>query len=135
MAPVDNPAVEADRPAEADSQQGSPLPLILPVLHGPGKTWQVNMAGKTSEYTKAIEQLRSEIRFAREHAMENSKIPVGEEQLSKRDARNRFTNMSPEQRQGWIKENSLDAALDLVRPSQGQQQPEAMPGGELPLNL
>ena len=121
--------------AEADGQPGSPLPLILPVPHGLGKTWQVNMAGKTSEYTKAIEQLRAEIRFAREHAMENSKIPVGEEELSKRDARNRFTNMSPEQRQGWIKENSLDAALDLVRPSQGQQQPEAMPGGELPLNL
>ena len=95
------------------------------------------MAGKTSEYTKAIEQLRAEIRFAREHAMENSKIPVGEEQLSKRDARNRFTNMNPKDRQAWIQENSLDAALDLVRPSQGQQQqqPEAMPGGELPLNL
>jgi Tfp pilus assembly protein FimT len=93
------------------------------------------MAGKTSEYTKAIEQLRAEIRFAREHAMENSKIPVGEEELSKRDARNRFSNMSPEQRQTWIQQNSLDAALDLVRPPQGQQQPEAMPGGELPLSL
>ena len=93
------------------------------------------MAGKTSEYTKAIEQLRSEIRFAREHAMEHSKIPVGEEELSKRDARNRFNNMNPQQRQEWIQKNSLDAALDLVRPPQGQQPPEAMPGGELPLNL
>ena len=93
------------------------------------------MAGKTSEYTKAIEQLRNEIKYAREHAMENSKIPVGEEELSKRDARNRFNNMSPEERQGWIQKNSLDAALDLVRPPQGQQQPEATPGGELPLNL
>jgi hypothetical protein len=92
------------------------------------------MAGKTSEYTKAIEQLREEIKYAREHAMENSKIPVGEEELNKRDARNRFTNMSPEERQGWIQQNSLDSALDLMRPSQGRE-PEAAPGGELPLNL
>jgi hypothetical protein len=92
------------------------------------------MAGKTSEYTKAIEQLRAEIRFAREHAMDNTKIPVGEEELNKRDARNRFNNMNPQQRQEWIQKNSLDAALDLVRPPKSQQ-PEAMPGGELPLNL
>ena len=88
------------------------------------------MAGKTSEYTKAIEQLRAEIRFA----IDNTKIPVGEEELNKRDARNRFNNMNPQQRQEWIQKNSLDAALDLVRPPKSQQ-PEAMPGGELPLNL
>ena len=92
------------------------------------------MAGKTSEYTKAIEQLRSEIRFAREHAMDNTKIPVGEEELNKREARNRFNNMTPQQRQEWIQQNSLDAALDLVRPPKSQLA-EAMPGGDLPLYL
>ena len=92
------------------------------------------MAGKTSEYTKAIEQLRAEIRFAREHAMENSKIPVGEEELSKRDARARFGSYSPDKKREWIQKNGVNAALDLVRPPKSQQ-PEVMSGGELPLNL
>ena len=123
------------------------LHLILPVLQEPGKIWQVNMAyklgideisqkagGKTSEYTKAIAQLREEIRFSRSHAIKNMKIPVGKEELSKRDARNRFDSMRPEERQAWIRENSLDEALELIRPPQSQV-PE-MPGpSPLPLNL
>jgi len=62
------------------------------------------------------------------------KIPVGKEELSKRDARNRFSSMGPEEKQAWIRENSLDEALDMIRPPQSQA-PE-MPGpGPLPLNL
>ena len=91
-------------------------------------------SGKTSEYTQAIAQLRDEIRFSREHAMENMKIPVQKEELSKRDARNRFGSMTPDQKQAWIRENSLDEALDLVRPPQSQQ-PEMPSPGALPLNL
>ena len=103
---------------------------ISPGAQGQGTTG----GGKTSEYTKAIEQLRAEIRFAREHAMDNTKIPVGEEELNKRDARTRFSSYSPDQKKEWIQKNGVNAALDLVRPPKSQQ-PEAMPGGELPLNL
>jgi hypothetical protein len=131
---------------EAEGLHAHQSLLILPVLHGLGKIWQVNMAykipvkesqkstGKTSEYTKAIAQLRDEIRFSRSHAMENMKIPVGQEELSKRDARNRFGSMGPEEKQAWIRENSLDSALDLVRPPESQQ-PEMPSPGALPLNL
>ena len=76
-----------------------------------------------SPYDLAIEEVQAGIRFARESALKSKAIKVGYEEVSKRDMRSAFMNMAPEQKKQWIQENSLDAAVDLVRP----------PGGDTPI--
>ena len=76
-----------------------------------------------SPYDLAIEEVQAGIRFARESALKSKAIKVGYEEVSKRDMRSAFMNMAPEQKKQWIQENSLDAAVDLVRP----------PGGDAPI--
>ena len=84
-----------------------------------------------SPYQMASEEVQAGIRFARESALRSNAVPVGYEEVSKRDMRSAFMNMPPEQKQQWIRENSLDAAVDLVRPPGGRG-PEELGAGTQP---
>ena len=84
-----------------------------------------------SPYQMAIEEVQAGIRFARESALRSNAVPVGYEEVSKRDMRSAFMNMPPEQKQQWIRENSLDAAVDLGRPPGGRG-PEELGAGTQP---
>ena len=65
-------------------------------------------------------------------------IPLMQESLSRRDAKNRIQAMSPEQRQQFIDKNGIDEVMriigdDLPPPT---QTPAPQPGaGTLPLNI
>jgi len=62
-------------------------------------------------------------------------IPLMQESLSRRDAKNRIQAMSPEQRQQFIDKNGIDEVMRIIGgdlPPIPTQTPEA---GTLPLNI
>ena len=62
-------------------------------------------------------------------------IPLMQESLSKRDAKNRIQAMSPDQRTQFIDKNGIDEGMRLIGtdlPPMPTQTPEA---GTLPLNI
>jgi hypothetical protein len=70
----------------------------------------------TSVYDEAINQVRSDIQFAR---LRPAQVKVGHEEVNKRDARARFMDMSPEERREAIKENGEEKTMDMLRPQGG----------------
>jgi hypothetical protein len=61
-------------------------------------------------------------------------IPLMQESLSRRDAKNRIQAMSPEQRQQFIDKNGIDEVMRIL----GDDLPPPAPGanaGTLPLNI
>ena len=64
-------------------------------------------------------------------------IPLMQESLSRRDAKNRIQAMSPEQRQQFIDKNGIDEVMRILGddlPPMPTQAPEAGTG-TLPLNI
>ena len=64
-------------------------------------------------------------------------IPLMQESLSKRDAKNRIQAMSPDQRQQFIDKNGIDEVMRIIGddlPPIPTQAPEANTGS-LPLNI
>ena len=64
-------------------------------------------------------------------------IPLMQESLSRRDAKNRIQAMSPEQRQQFIDKNGIDEVMRILGddlPPMPTQTPEAGTG-TLPLNI
>ena len=62
-------------------------------------------------------------------------IPLMQESLSKRDAKNRIQAMSPDQRKQFIDQNGIDEVMRIIGddlPPMPAQTPEA---GTLPLNI
>jgi len=62
-------------------------------------------------------------------------IPLMQESLSKRDAKNRIQAMSPDQRKQFIDKNGIDEVMRIIGndlPPMPTQTPEA---GTLPLNI
>jgi len=62
-------------------------------------------------------------------------IPLMQESLSRRDAKNRIQAMSPDQRQQFIDKNGIDEVMRIIGddlPPMPTQAPEA---GTLPLNI
>ena len=70
----------------------------------------------TSVYDDAINQVRSDIQFARSRP---GQVPVGHEEVNKRDARAHFMNMSPEERKQAIEENGQEKTMEMLRPQGG----------------
>ena len=70
----------------------------------------------SSVYDDAINQVRSDIQFAR---LRPAQVKVGHEEVNKRDARAKFMNMSPEERREAIKENGEEKTMDMLRPQGG----------------
>ena len=66
-------------------------------------------------------------------------IPLMQESLSRRDAKNRIQAMSPEQRQQFIDKNGIDEVMRIIGddlPRVPTQAPAPQPGaGTLPLNI
>ena len=66
-------------------------------------------------------------------------IPLMQESLTKRDAKNRIQAMSPEQRQQFIDKNGIDEVMRILGddlPPMPAQAPAPQPGaGTLPLNI
>jgi hypothetical protein len=77
----------------------------------------------TSRHTKVIENIAANADRLRQMAAKSTAIPVGQERLSRGEARTRAKTltphdlgaMTPEQRQMLIKEVGTQAVVDIVR--------------------
>jgi len=74
------------------------------------------MAIKSSVYDDAINVVRADIQFAR---LRPAQVPVGHEEVNKRDARAHFMQMTPEERQKAIEENGEEKTMEMLRPQGG----------------
>ena len=89
-----------------------------------------------SQLTDVVKLVAGELDTLRKSTKEG--IPLMQESLSRRDAKNRIQAMSPEQRQQFIDKNGIDEVMriigdDLPPPT---QVPAPQPGaGTLPLNI
>ena len=89
-----------------------------------------------SQLTDVVKMVAGELDTMRKNTKEG--IPLMQESLTKRDAKNRIQAMSPEQRQQFIDKNGIDEVMriigdDLPPPAQAPA-PEAGTG-TLPLNI
>ena len=88
-----------------------------------------------SQLTDVVKMVAGELDTMRKNTKEG--IPLMQESLTKRDAKNRIQAMSPEQRQQFIDKNGIDEVMRIIGddlppiPTQAQA-PEA---GTLPLNI
>ena len=86
-----------------------------------------------SELTDTVKLTAGELDTLRKTTKEG--IPLMQESLSRRDAKNRIQAMSPEQRQQFIDKNGIDEVMRIIGddlPPIPTQAPEA---GTLPLNI
>jgi len=89
-----------------------------------------------SQLTDVVKLVAGELDTMRKNTKEG--IPLMQESLSRRDAKNRIQAMSPDQRQQFIDKNGIDEVMriigdDLPPPTQA---PAPQPGaGTLPLNI
>ena len=86
-----------------------------------------------SELTDTVKLVAEELITASKNIKQG--IPLMQESLSRRDAKNRIQAMSPEQRQQFIDKNGIDEVMRIIGddlPPMPTQAPEA---GTLPLNI
>ena len=62
---------------------------------------------------EARQTVVNEYQEIKRRSMKSRAVPLGEEVLSARDARTRFKNMSPAEKQRIIQERGVDSVLDL----------------------
>ena len=88
-----------------------------------------------SQLTDVVKMVAGELDTMRKNTKEG--IPLMQESLTKRDAKNRIQAMSPEQRQQFIDKNGIDEVMRIIGddlPPMPTQAPQ--PGaGTLPLNI
>lgn len=78
---------------------------------------------KTSRHTKVIESVAAHAARLRQMADKSTAIPVGQERLTRREARTRsltltpqdLQTMSPEQREALLKEVGTQAVVEIIR--------------------
>ena len=86
-----------------------------------------------SELTNTVKLVAGELITASKNTKPG--IPLMQESLSKRDAKNRIQAMSPDQRKQFIDKNGIDEVMRIIGddlPPMPTQTPEA---GTLPLNI
>ena len=86
-----------------------------------------------SQLTDVVKLVAGELDTLRKTTKEG--IPLMQESLSRRDAKNRIQAMSPDQRQQFIDKNGIDEVMRIIGddlPPMPTQTPEA---GTLPLNI
>ena len=86
-----------------------------------------------SQLTDVVKLVAGELDTLRKTTKEG--IPLMQESLSRRDAKNRIQAMSPDQRQQFIDKNGIDEVMRIIGddlPPMPTQAPEA---GTLPLNI
>ena len=88
-----------------------------------------------SQLTDVVKLVAGELDTLRKATKEG--IPLMQESLTKRDAKNRIQAMSPEQRQQFIDKNGIDEVMRIIGddlPPMPTQAPAPQPG-TLPLNI
>ena len=90
-----------------------------------------------SQLTDVVKLVAGDLGTMRKNTKEG--IPLMQESLSRRDAKNRIQAMSPEQRQQFIDKNGIDEVMRILGddlPRIPTQAPAPQPGaGTLPLNI
>ena len=90
-----------------------------------------------SQLTDVVKLVAGELDTLRKATKEG--IPLMQESLSRRDAKNRIQAMSPDQRQQFIDKNGIDEVMRIIGddlPPMPTQAPAPQPGaGTLPLNI
>ena len=85
-----------------------------------------------SELTDTVKLVAGELITASKNTKPG--IPLMQESLSKRDAKNRIQAMSPEQRQQFIDKNGIDEVMRIIGDDLPPPAPDAN-AGTLPLNI
>lgn len=78
---------------------------------------------KVSEFTEVVRTLVKEGQTLRQAAAKSNAIPIGQERLSRGEARTRaktltpqdLTAMTPQQRQALLNEVGTEAVVDIIR--------------------
>ena len=85
-----------------------------------------------SELTDTVKLVAGELITASKNTKPG--IPLMQESLSRRDAKNRIQAMSPEQRQQFIDKNGIDEVMRIIGDDLPPPAPDAN-AGSLPLNI
>ena len=85
-----------------------------------------------SELTDTVKLVAGELITASKNTKPG--IPLMQESLSRRDAKNRIQAMSPEQRQQFIDKNGIDEVMRIIGNDLPPPAPDAN-AGTLPLNI
>ena len=85
-----------------------------------------------SELTNTVKLVAGELITASKNTKPG--IPLMQESLSRRDAKNRIQAMSPEQRQQFIDKNGIDEVMRIIGDDLPPPAPDAN-AGSLPLNI
>ncbi len=85
-----------------------------------------------SELTNTVKLVAGELITASKNTKPG--IPLMQESLSKRDAKNRIQAMSSEQRQQFIDKNGIDEVMRIIGDDLPPPAPDAN-AGSLPLNI
>ena len=70
---------------------------------------------KQSDFTRAVQNVMTEIKFAQESAAKTGAIPFMTERLSGRDTRARFEQMLPDERLAFLDQNDPLAVMKLLQ--------------------
>ena len=85
-----------------------------------------------SQLTDVVKMVAGELDTLRKTTKEG--IPLMQESLSRRDAKNRIQAMSPDQRQQFIDKNGIDEVMRIIGDDLPPPAPDAN-AGSLPLNI
>lgn len=85
------------------------------------------MPRKRNPYDEVVQEIREELGRRKNEAEKSHPVPFGQERLSARDARHRYSQMSrgeiekltPDQRRGMVKLLGMDSVLAQLRKGGG----------------
>ena len=85
------------------------------------------MPRKRNPYDEVVQEIRGELHRRKDEAAKSHPVPFGQERLSARDARHRYSQMSrgeiekltPDQRRGMVKLLGVDSVLAQLRKGGG----------------
>ena len=86
-----------------------------------------------SQLTDVVKLVAGELGTMRKNTKEG--IPLMQESVTRRDAKNRIQAMSPEQRQQFIDKNGIDEVMRILGDDLPRVPTQAPEAGTLPLNI
>jgi hypothetical protein len=76
------------------------------------------MADRINEFTAAGIQLADEFEVMRDRAFKSGAPDIGEENITRSEQKRRVMTGSPQERQAFLQENGLEAAVQLMKEQQ-----------------
>jgi len=70
---------------------------------------------KQSDFTRAVQNIMTEVKFTQEASSKTGSIPFMTERLSARDTRSRFERMLPTERLAFLEQNDPREVMKLLQ--------------------